>query len=62
MKLCIFIGIVKRENLEAVEDSLGGLLKSSLTGKTVELRGEIILYGEVPEIIVSSGSQVRVVE
>lgn len=57
-----FIGIVKRENLEAVEDSLGGLLKSSLTGKTVELRGEIVLYGEVPEIVISSGSQVRVVE
>ena len=55
-----FIGIVKRENLEAVEDSLGGPLKSSLTGKTVELRGEIILYGEVPEIIVTSGSQMRV--
>lgn len=57
-----FIGIVKRENLEAVEDSLGGLLRSSLTGKTVEFRGEIFLYGDVPEIVVSSGSQVRVMD
>lgn len=56
-----FIGIVKRENLEAVEDALGGVLKSSLAGKTVELRGEIILYGEIPEIVVSSGNQVRVI-
>ena len=53
---------MKRENLEAVEDALGGVLKSSLSGKTVELRGEIILYGEIPEIVVSSGNQVRVVE
>lgn len=51
---------MKRENLEAVEEALGGVLKSSLVGKTVELRGEIVLYGEVPEIIVTSGSQVRV--
>jgi len=57
-----FIGIVKRENLEAVEEALGGVLKPSLTGKTVELRGEIILYKDVPEIIVLSGSQVRVIE
>ncbi len=54
-----FIGIVKRENLEAVEEALGGALKSSLSGKTVELRGEIILYGEVPEIIVTSGNQIH---
>jgi hypothetical protein len=37
-------------------------MKASLTSKTVELRGEIILYGEVPEIVILSGSQVRVVE
>jgi hypothetical protein len=34
-------------------------VKSSIAGKTVELRGEIVLYGEVPEIVVTSGSQAR---
>ena len=33
-----------------------------LTGKTVELRGEIILYKDTPEIVVTGGNQIRVVE
>ena len=54
-----FVGIVKRENLEAVTEALGTALKPALTGKTVELRGEIVLYKGVPEIIVTSGMQLR---
>ena len=37
-------------------------MKAALTGKSVELRGEIVLYKGVPEIIVMSRMQLRVVE
>lgn len=57
-----FVGIVKGENLAAVTETLGGELKAALTGKTVELRGEIVLYKDIPEIVVSGGNQIRVVE
>jgi endonuclease/exonuclease/phosphatase family metal-dependent hydrolase len=56
-----FVGIVKAENLAAVTETLGGELKATLTGKTVELRGEIILYKDIPEIVVTGGNQIRVV-
>lgn len=57
-----FVGIVKGEDLAAVTEALGGALKATLTGKTVELRGQIILYKETPEIVVTGGNQIRVVE
>lgn len=57
-----FVGIVKRENLEAVTEALGGDPKSVLTGKDIELRGEIVLYKGVPEIVVTSADQIRVRE
>jgi hypothetical protein len=62
------VGNVKKENLAVVEEVLGVGLKPALTGRSVELRGEVILYNdkklgvEVPEIVVSSPNQVRVVE
>jgi hypothetical protein len=31
-------------------------MRSALTGKTVELRGEVVLCKDVPEIIVTSGT------
>ena len=61
-----FIGFVNGEDLPALSDALGGELKAMLTGKTVELRGGIILYkgkeGDVPEIVVKDGNQIRVLE
>jgi DNA/RNA endonuclease YhcR with UshA esterase domain len=56
-----FVGIVKAENLAAVTETLGGELKATMTGKTVEVRGEIILYKDIPEIVVTGGNQIRVV-
>lgn len=57
-----FVGIVKGEDLAAVTASLGGELKATVAGKNVELRGEIVLYKDIPEIIVTAGNQIRVVE
>jgi endonuclease/exonuclease/phosphatase family metal-dependent hydrolase len=56
-----FVGIVKGEDVAAVTEALGGELKAMLTGKTVELRGEIVLYKDIPEIVVTGGNQIRVV-
>jgi len=57
-----FVGIVKKENLDLVTASLGFDLKTALPGRTVELRGEIILYKDIPEIIVTSGNQIWIFE
>jgi endonuclease/exonuclease/phosphatase family metal-dependent hydrolase/DNA/RNA endonuclease YhcR with UshA esterase domain len=57
-----FKGFVNKGDVEAVMEALGGELKTRLTGKTVELRGEIVLYKEIPEIVVNGGNQIRVVE
>jgi hypothetical protein len=56
-----FVGIVKGEDVAAVTEALGGELKAMLTGKTVELRGEIVSYKDIPEIVVTGGNQIRVV-
>ena len=55
-----FVGIVKHEHMEAVTRAIGADLKPALTGKTVELRGEVVLYKGVPEIIVTNGMQLSV--
>ena len=57
-----FVGIVKGEDLAAVTESLGGELKAMLTGKIVELRGEIILYKNTPKILVTSGRHIKIVK
>jgi endonuclease/exonuclease/phosphatase family metal-dependent hydrolase len=56
-----FVGIVKGEDVAVVTEALGGELKAVLTGKNVELRGEIVLYKDIPEIVVTGGNQIRVV-
>lgn len=57
-----FLGIVKKENCEAVVGALGADLKSALAGRNIELRGEIVLYKEIPEIIITDGSQLKVIQ
>ena len=37
-------------------------MKPALLVRTVELRGEVILYKGIPEIIVQGGNQLEVVE
>ena len=58
-----FVGIVKKENFTAVTEALGADLKPGLAGKTVELRGKMELYKDnTPQIVVSGGNQIRLVE
>lgn len=56
-----FVGIVKKENYSDVVAALGSDLKTALAGKSIELRGEIVLYEDTPEIVVSGGEQIRLI-
>ena len=53
--------IVKKEHLATLSAAFGGKL-DSLIGKTVEVRGEIILYKETPEIELRAPADLRIVE
>ena len=53
--------IVKKEHLATLSAAFGGSLES-LVGKTVEIRGEVILYKDTPEIDLRSPADLRIVE
>ena len=53
--------IVKKEHLATISAAFGGTL-DSLAGKTVEVRGEIFLYKDAPEIELRAPADLRVVE
>ena len=55
-----FVAIVKKDSLPKVEAAAGGKL-DSLTGKTIEVSGEIILYKETPEIELRGAFALRIV-
>ena len=57
-----FVGIVKQANYDAIVKALGKDLTATLVGKTVELRGEIALYKEAPQIVLTSAEQIKVLE
>jgi endonuclease/exonuclease/phosphatase family metal-dependent hydrolase len=56
-----FIAIVKKDHLASISAAFGGKL-DSLAGKTVEVRGEVFLYKETPEIELRAPADIRVVE
>lgn len=56
-----FMAIVKKEHLASVSAAFEGKLES-LVGKTVEVRGEILDYKEIPEIEVRMPADLRVVK
>ena len=55
-----FVVILKKDHLERVAGAFGGDIKS-IQGKTVEVRGELILYKETPEIELRSENEIRVI-
>lgn len=55
-----FVVIVKKDFLPALESAVGGKVES-LVGKTVEVRGELILYQTVPEIELRDPSALAIV-
>lgn len=55
-----FVAIVKKDYLAKVAAVAGGKIES-LEGKTVEVRGELILYRETPEIELREEANIRIV-
>ncbi len=55
-----FVAVLKKDHLDRVEGAFGGDIKS-IQGKTVEVRGELILYKETPEIELRSENEIRVI-
>lgn len=56
-----FSAVVKKADIEAVAKDLGGTdLKTLLTGKNIELSGEIELYKEKPQIVITKAKQVKI--
>jgi endonuclease/exonuclease/phosphatase family metal-dependent hydrolase len=56
-----FVVIVKKDFLPGVAAVAGGDV-GSLVGKTVEVKGELILYKETPEIDLRTASDIRIVQ
>lgn len=54
-----FVLVLKKDYLARVAGAFGGDIKN-LQGKTVEVRGELILYRETPEIELRSETEIRV--
>jgi endonuclease/exonuclease/phosphatase family metal-dependent hydrolase len=57
-----FVGIVREEHHDAVTSALGGDLRAKLTGRTIELRGEVSLFKGTPEITIKRADQIRFVD
>jgi endonuclease/exonuclease/phosphatase family metal-dependent hydrolase len=55
-----FVGIIRREHYEAIATALGGELKTILPGKTVTLRGEIVLFKDAPQIVITAADQIQI--
>lgn len=56
-----FVGIVRKDNYDAVAAPFAGDLKAGLSGKTIELTGEVVLYKDAPQIVVKTPDQIKVV-
>ena len=55
-----FVAIVRKDHLDAVTGPLGGDLGTTLTGKNVEITGQIALFKDAPQIAISEGKQIKV--
>lgn len=54
-----FVAIVKKDFLPRVAEQVGGNI-TSLQGKNVEVKGELILYKETPEIELRTASDIKI--
>jgi len=56
-----FVAIVRRDHYHAVSTALGGDLRNTLRGKTVEIRGNISIFKDAPQVAITAPAQIRVV-
>jgi hypothetical protein len=57
-----FVGIIRKDQYEAIATALGGELKSVLPGKAVSLRGEVVLFKDGPQIVITAADQIQMSE
>jgi DNA/RNA endonuclease YhcR with UshA esterase domain len=56
-----FMAVVTSSHLPVVEDAVGGNLDAALPGRKVSISGPISLYGQVPQIEIKTGDQIKVI-
>lgn len=56
-----FVAIVRQDHYDAVSTALGGDLKDTLRGKTVEIRGNISIFKDAPQVAITAPTQIRIV-
>lgn len=54
-----FVGIVKQDHYAAITAALGGELAAVLEGKTIEISGNMALFKDAPQVVITSASQIR---
>jgi DNA/RNA endonuclease YhcR with UshA esterase domain len=54
-----FLAIVLKENLDAVHAAFNGDLNAAIRGRNVRITGQIVLYKDRPEIIISRADQIQ---
>lgn len=54
-----FVAIVRRDHLAAIKTAVGADLES-LPGKAIEVRGNVELFKDAPQIVLTAGEQIQV--
>jgi len=54
-----FVAIVRRQHLPAIEKAMGGPLPSALSGREIEVRGPIQMFGSTPQIEVERATDIH---
>jgi DNA/RNA endonuclease YhcR with UshA esterase domain len=57
-----FVGMITKENADAVEAGFDGDLAKAIEGKTINITGEVKLFREKPQIEVTKPEQIKVEE
>ena len=55
-----FVGLIEKDNVEALNAGFGGDVKAALVGKTVTIIGPIKIYKDKPEVVISKPEQINV--
>jgi hypothetical protein len=55
-----FVGLIEKDNVEALNAGFSGDVKAALVGKTVTIIGPIKIYKDKPEVVISKPEQINV--
>ena len=57
-----FVGMITKENADAVQAGFNGDLTAAIEGKSITMTGEVALFRDNPQIEVKTPDQIKVVE